>query len=401
MFNFFLFIFLCSIFLLNSFGFGSNIYPLRFVLPISALYIFLSIVLNLFRDKKRIQIPTELNVLFLVFSYIFFHTICVTCYRYIVESISYDVIDILNFAVLIVFVFVLIFYAVVDKVKMKQNVLLCTKIFYLLYTAFAFFEIIYGVHLPTSNLFDAEEWMKNIPTVVYYNSNDFAAIFTIMFIYLFSEYQIKNNNRLTIFVVFAVLIHFFILYKTQSRLSIVVLFIFLFYKHPKPIIYSSFLLLMFLFLQGFYADNISVIQLVDNLLELKQDLSFGERNSTGVRFSLYKHAIMSVFENWGFGYGINASASYYEAIMDPNLFHITNPHSFIFELLINSGVVSTFLYIGLNVFLVITNWINQNENLIVQIIMFNLLLFSSSSSLFLWPIYLFLIVYVIDTITNH
>ena len=94
------------------------------------------------------------------------------------------------------------------------------------------------------------------------------------------------------------------------------------------------------------------------------------------------------------GFGIDYSAEFYRSINDVNLHYIINPHSFIFELLINSGVIATLFYLYINLNLILKNIAAKNSDLIFQIVLFNLLLFSSSSSLFLWPIYLFFIIYI-------
>ena len=120
-----------------------------------------------------------------------------------------------------------------------------------------------------------------------------------------------------------------------------------------------------------------------------------------VRATLYKYALLSVQEYWGMGHGINASLEYYQSVSDPNLHYITNPHSFIFEMLINSGFLVALLYIILNMYLLIQNWLFENYDLIAQLIIYNLLLFSSSSSLFLWPIYLFFFLYLVQLAMNQ
>ena len=117
------------------------------------------------------------------------------------------------------------------------------------------------------------------------------------------------------------------------------------------------------------------MQVIDDIVKLKSDLSFNERQSTSVRLSLYKHAILSVLPSFGLGFGIDYSTQYYQSIKDANLHYIVNPHSFIFELLINSGILSTLFYIAIFIWLLIKNWIHSNYDFLVQIIFFNLLIF--------------------------
>ena len=95
---------------------------------------------------------------------------------------------------------------------------------------------------------------------------------------------------------------------------------------------------------------------------------------------------LSVFENFGMGLGIDASKNYFMSIPDPRLHYIVNPHSAFFELLINSGVLVSTFYLFLNFYIIRMFYLLQKNNMIVQLILYNLILFSSSSSLYLWPI---------------
>ena len=177
------------------------------------------------------------------------------------------------------------------------------------------------------------------------------------------------------------------------------LFFFL-YRYPKKVILSTLGVMIIFFVAGFFLETSWYMQVMDDIAKLKSDLSFNERQSTFVRIYLYKYAILSIFSSNGFGYGIDYSAEYYRSINDMNLHYIVDPHSFVFELLINSGLFATLFYIGLNIYLLIRNWLTSNVDVFAQILIFNLLLFSSSSSLFIWPVYLFLILYICRTVQH-
>ena len=127
---------------------------------------------------------------------------------------------------------------------------------------------------------------------------------------------------------------------------------------------------------------------------LISDMTFDKRESFFVRIYLYKYSILSIFENFGMGLGIDASKSYLMSINDPRLFYIVNPHSAFFELLINSGVIVSSFYIFLNIYIMRLFYFYKKHNLVIQVILYNLILFSSSSSLYIWPIYLFFVIYI-------
>ena len=159
-----------------------------------------------------------------------------------------------------------------------------------------------------------------------------------------------------------------IVYISESRLSFLMSFFFFVYRYPKKIIYSSLFGFVLFSVCGYFLESSWYMQVIDDLAKLKSDLSFNERQSTLVRLTLYKYAILSIIPSYGFGYGIDFSAQYYQSINDANLHHIIDPHSFIFELLINSGLFSLLFYFGLNIYLCIKNWSHKNFDIIVQII---------------------------------
>jgi len=394
--KFFIFIFLSSIFLMSSFGIGPNLYPLRIILPIALVYFFTVLFQKVILLKQKVEVQPIILYSFLFFVFMFFHTYAVSFIRFQLFDAHYELNSILNFSFLLFFILTLYLVIFSFPKQFLQSSKFIMLLFYLMYAVFSFYEIKTGNHLPISDLVDAPWWMRHVPTVVYFNSNDFAFVFTLMMMYLLSVFDDKKS-LFSVFVVAIFLIHMFIMYKSQSRLSFLMSFFFFAYRYPKKIIYSSLFGLVLFFVSGYFSENAWYMQVMDDIAKLKSDLSFTERQSTLVRLSLYKYAVLSVIPSYGFGYGIDYSAQYYQSINDVNLNNIINPHSFIFELLINSGLLATLFYIGLNIWLLIKNWASSNYDVFIQIIIFNLLLFSSSSSLFIWPVYLFLIIYICRT----
>jgi teichuronic acid biosynthesis protein TuaE len=386
-------LFLSAIFISSSFGIGPNLYPLRILTPIAFVffgtYLFQKVVLL----KQKVKIEPFLLLTLLFFAYTFFHTSIVSYLRSELLTNFYEPFSILNFVFLFFFIATIYLISISSPKSFLQKTKYLVFVFYGLYGAYAFYEIFTGNHLPVSDLYDAPSWMRLAPTVVYNNSNDFAAVFTLMFMYLFAEFD-SSKSRSSLLVIGLFLVHVFIIYKTQSRLSLLITFAFFGYRYPKKFISSALFGLLLIFLMGNFTENSWYAQLIDDIAKLKSDLSFSERQSTSVRFYLYKYALYSIIPSFGMGFGIDYSAEFYRSINDVNLHYIINPHSFIFELLINSGVIATLFYIFININLVLKNIAAKNSDLIFQIVLFNLLLFSSSSSLFLWPIYLFFIIYI-------
>ena len=197
-----IFLFLLSIFCNVAFGFGPNLYPLRLILPIILVYFsvlfFQKIIL--FRERLQLNLIVLLSILF--FAFTFLHTSVVTYLRFDLLGSNYDLNSILNYIFLIGLVSSIYLVIITKKDLFFKQIKFSILFFYILYILFAIYEIITGQHLSTSDLVDAPWWMRHVPTVVYFNSNDFAAVFTMMFMFLLSSFdKDKTQKTRCIFVV--------------------------------------------------------------------------------------------------------------------------------------------------------------------------------------------------------
>ncbi len=391
--NLILILFLSAIFISSSFGIGPNLFPLRILMPIAFIYFSTYLFQQIVLLKKKVKSEPLILLAFLFFLYTFLHTSTVTFLRFELLGNIYELNSILNFVFLFLFILTLILISISNFQSFLKKGKYLILVFYGLYVSYALYEIFTGNHLVVSDLYDAPSWMRFAPTAVYNNSNDFAAILTLMWMYIYSEFD-TSKNRSSLLVIALFVLHTFIIYKTQSRLSLLITFAFFGYRYPKKFIGSALFGVLLILLMGNFTDNSWYAQLIDDIVKLKSDLSFNERQSTSVRFYLYKYALYSVIPSYGMGFGIDYSEEFYRSINDVNLHYIINPHSYIFELLINSGVFALLFYLFLNIKMIIKNLVFKKTDLLVQIILFNLILFSSSSSLFIWPIYLFFILYI-------
>ena len=118
----------------------------------------------------------------------------------------------IKFSFLLFFILT-IYLVIISSLKNSTRLVKIILLFYVAYTLFSAYEIHTGNHLPVSDLFDAPRWMRHMPTVVYFNSNDFAFIFTLMMMYVL-RYLIKKTFS-SILIVTIFIIHIFIMYKCQ------------------------------------------------------------------------------------------------------------------------------------------------------------------------------------------
>ncbi|MCD4705411.1 O-antigen ligase family protein [bacterium] len=272
-------------------------------------------------------------------------------------------------------------------------------IMYIVYTIIALFEISTGFHFKMSAINFRPSYVRFTPTVFYTNPNDFSAIFTMMFIFLMNFYisrEKKKNNYLLILIS---LLHLFILIKTSSRLNLIVFIFYLIVIWPKFFIkFSFFSLFVILISHDFIKHKIGIYD--STIFEYFTNI-FNFNLSNSGRFHLYKSSFLSLKQNFGLGWGINASHFFYESLNIEKLGNLVNPHSNLLEILINSGVIVFLLYIFIIVLLINKFLKLKDYKNVFQVLFYQIILFSSSSSLFLWPSYLFFILYIGLSLGNN
>ena len=132
----------------------------------------------------------------------FVQTYGVTIIRVQLFEANYELNSILNFTFLmflILTIYSLILSYPKEFLKTSKYIIF---LFYLSYALYSFYEITTGNHLPTSDLIDAPWWMRHVPTVVYFNSNDFAFVFTLMLMYGLSVFDKDKSISSNGFCVF-------------------------------------------------------------------------------------------------------------------------------------------------------------------------------------------------------
>lgn len=371
-----IFFFILSIFIGSSLSLGI-VYPLRVISP------FLMFGLMFFFYEKKLLL-SFLNKQFLWFVLTFFiFSLVSSITGYLSFFILPKLDDTLNFLMVFILIINLTLIYLFDKKMFLKRINISLKIIYLLFVLVALYELFTFNHLPISRHYGN---VINIPTGFFYNENDFAAIFTLIFLFLFTQ----NKLKLNFFTGFICVIHFAILVFVGARIScFVLLMFFVIFRFRSTLIVSLMALFFLIFSNQNFVNKFDADFFLNKVLVKKND---GSKN---VRLNLYKESLKSVKGSFGFGYGINSSTSYFKTIgQNSNIGSVKQPHSFQLELLLNSGVVvfAFFIILNLYVFYVLMK-INQFERAF-HIFSYNLILFSSSSSLYIWSIYLFLFIYI-------
>ena len=360
----------------------SVFYPLRIISPL----FFIFIVILYFKTKPKLK-SSFLNRLFWIFLFTYFiMTMISSIVGYVSLYIVPEINDMLNFLMIFLLLITFLIVNELDSKRFFNTISKSLVIMYFVYLIVSLLELFTDFHFESSIFYNTS---LNIPTGFFTNPNDLASIFTLMFLFIFTHYKLKFNPL----VILITLIHIAIVFYTSSRLSLAVIIIYLMLFKTKQII--SFSLMTFaLFLvvkskiQVDIGQNFSFLQKV--IFINKED------KSKDIRKNLYLNGLFSVKNSLGFGYGINASSQYYKSLYgDRGMRNITNPHSYLIELLINSGVIVLFIYLILNFYIFFLLIKKKEFERAFHVIFFNILMFSSSSSLYLWPIYLFLFIYFV------
>lgn len=360
----------------------SILYPLRIITP---LFFILAVVLYLISKPK--QKSSFLNKLFWTFIFTYFiMTFLSSIVGYVSLSIVPEINDIINF--LMIFLLLITFLVVYD-LDFKRFFMIVSRTILFMYFVFiiiCLIEFFTNFHFASSIFYNTS---LNIPTGFFTNPNDLACIFTLMFLFIFTHYKLKFNPLVLVIT----LLHIAIVIYTSSRISLfIILIYFILFKTKNVISFSLLTLALFFVFKSKLPVNIS-----QNVSVLKKGIFIGkEDKSKDIRKNLYINGLLSIKNSFGLGYGVNASSHYYKSLNgDKGLSNMINPHSYQLELLINSGVIVLFFYLTLNFYIFFMLVKKKEFERAFHVIFFNISLFSSSSSLYLWPIYLFLFIYFV------
>jgi O-antigen ligase len=355
-----------------------------------AIRVLPSLVVAMYSRSTSIRVSQPLRAIFLFFTVYFFYTLIISLFHY--KSIFIN--DLINFVVLYLFIVSLVLLVAQQPNKFFKAL----KIFLIFFVVVAFVMALYEEitlnHLSNSAmLMEPKKWpQRHFPTGFYTNPNDFAAITIMASMFLLALPNKKKSFSTKASKAALVLISLWICYATESKLNLMIFCIFLTIFYRLWTIRSLFVLVVSVVLVGSYLSQ--KIDLGQAALEVF-NFSLEKGGSTLERLNIYYYSLYSIVESYGLGLGIGASQFYFDQFVGYGLTGITtDPHSYLFELLINSGILVLVLYLFLNLFLVL-NFIKGHGNrlMLLQLILYNLILFSSSSSIFLWPHYVFLISY--------
>jgi teichuronic acid biosynthesis protein TuaE len=359
----------------------------RISVIISLLWIFIYLLIN----KKNIFLKSDYIILFAFFIISFVWMTFVSIF-----TLEFDLNSFVNYIILLIFLFELIFFASKNEHLFLKVIYYSSIIMFIVMLIIASWEFLTFQHLEVSAVNDWPQYVKYIPSTFFTNPNDFSAVLVLIVYYMFI-YEKIVRNKLSFLLFLFIIINIAICFLTNSRISLLfifVLIIFYFISNKNKIRIMLFIFITVIGLILLNHFNFTIFENLNNnettidINYLLEGLTFGGE-STNVRKYLYLYAIYSITQNFGLGMGLDNSSLYFNTINDPRLEHIVNPHSYLFEILINGGVFIFTLFFLINIFFLYSFLKNGYRLLIFAFVFYYLILFNSSSSIFLWYHYIF------------
>lgn len=360
---------------------GSSIYFFIEQLQFFRMALLFLIVITIIKfTKTKVSFSLPITLLILFYSIYFFWTTFVTLGNGMVRLNDY-----VNFFIIYLLVILLSIQLEMDrehflKILYKTTLLMIFVIFII-----SIWEILTQHHLSVSTVNNYPAYLKFTPSSFFTNENDMMAVVTLMLLYIVGYYK-KYNKPLGFLVYFLFVFSLLLGFITEARLAMIfiVLTFFLLVANGKNILK---IILVILFAIGLSIPLLNHFK-PDTLERLVSGLQLGG-NSTGIRKYLYLDAIDSIELYKGVGVGINNSDKFYKTISDPRVEGIINPHNYLLEILINSGVIVFTLYILLNIYFFFLFLNLKKYFLIYMLFVYPVILMSSSSSIFIWYHYVF------------
>lgn len=292
--------------------------------------------------------------------------------------------DMINFFILILIIILNCFIFSDIKINTLKLFIHAVDLFFLITTIIAVYEIITKRHLPVSRVNEWVDFKKFTPSTFYANPNDYVCVLWLLhFTKIFLKKDFFSEKcKFCDFVTFTILI--IMSFITGARLIqlviIVFILIYLLQKFPRFVIFFFCMGVIYLFFSK-----------LDVRISEKITEEFSNHGSNEIRKNLYISAIRSFtrYDNI-LGYGINQSVVYFQRDLNSDLYtgDILAPHSYIFEVLLNSGFFFMCLTIIIPIFQFVFFYKKKKYHIAAFSLCYLIVLFSAASSLFLWPHYI-------------
>lgn len=234
-------------------------------------------------------------------------------------------------------------------------------------------EILTGWHLPTSMAYHASDIDQHVATGLCHNMNDYSVLLVMSALYFFAYWGHFGNKKKTLlgFAALCVCVPIIIRDRCWTGLAVVllaaVLQVMLRIKKRKLLI----------------ALVMAALVILCSGVVICWDI-------IAPRLQIYGLSFTSLFDSYGLGFGVNGDRYYMTLLNNYDLTHgLTNAHSYLFQILLTSGLPIFLFYCSMIVWMMRSTARQGRDLFWILPLLYLLLLFSPSSSLWLWGHYVF------------
>lgn len=235
-----------------------------------------------------------------------------------------------------------------------------------------------GWHMPTSALYLADGEAKFQASGISYNPNDYSVLLIMAALYIFAYSLHFMDIRRHIIGYAAIVACLPIMLWNDCRTGLGV----------------SALALIWHFMTKIKRRNIKTAIIICTLVAIGIAV-VTNWCIISPRLQIYGTAFVSLYDSYGIGFGINGDKLYLSELNNYDITKgIINAHSYLSQILFTSGLLVFLLYCVLTATIIKRASSTGRDLFVVMPILYLLLLFSPSSSMFLWAHYLFFCIYV-------
>ncbi len=235
-----------------------------------------------------------------------------------------------------------------------------------------------GWHMPTSALYMAEGDAKFQATGISYNPNDYSVLLIMAALYIlaYSKHFMDKKWHIIGYATIAVCIPLMLWNDCRTGLGV------------------SALALMFLLMAKIKRRNITIAIIICATVAIGIAIAINW-GIISPRLQIYGTTFTSLYDSYGLGFGINGDKLYLSELNNYDITKgLTDAHSYLLQILFTSGLPVFLLYCVMTATIMKRSSSKGRNLFVVMPILYLLLLFSPSSSMYLWTHYLFFCIYV-------
>lgn len=338
---------ICSIIVRYSFSLSiaPNLFLSRFLIPLLSIFTISNVIQRLF-GKKKIYFKIDLIILYSIITILW----SINIHNYLIGLI-YLISNILVFILADVFVY---------RYDILENTIKAMYVTFIISLVVGIYEILTWTHLPSSKYSVEYTWNIKIATSFFYNPNEFGIFIVLMLPIVYYFYLSSKTTFYKIINIFVILTSFFVLFYTNSRLSMIIAIVGIFiYKYLydwffKSKTYSYYvrstlgklalvliIVILIINYEKIGIDNLRVFQQISSVFK-----EFGNSdNSLAIRKTIVLTAFNIAINSFGAGIGLGQLSEY---IPSYNwLIVSTNVHSYFLKIFSEIGIIGLFLILSI------------------------------------------------------